>query len=667
MTASPAASSSGARIVFRDVSPTTPLGGAAKAVVGDRVIVAATLVRDGHGLLSARVRWRRVDGPGSPGGWSVAPMQDRGDGRVEGELRVDEPGSYEFEVQAWLDHLATWRRDLQRRAAAGQGLTVEFEVGARLLEARARSVAEPSARARLADAVATLRSATCTDAVRLAAGLDDAVAALVEGGVDPLELTTAGPFPLRVDRELAVRGAWYEFFPRSEGGFRPGARTWERLEAIAAAGFDVVYVPPIHPIGVTNRKGRNNSVVAGPGDVGSPWGIGGPLGDGTFGGHTAVHPDLGTIDDVDRFIARCRELGMEVALDYALQCSPDHPWAREHPEWFSRLPDGSIRYAENPPKKYQDIYPIDFWPEREEDRVALWEACRAVLEFWCEHGVRVFRVDNPHTKPAAFWAWVIPDIQARWPDVVFLAEAFTLPAMMHTLAELGFSQSYTYFTWRTTKWELEEYGRELAHGPAATFFRPNLWPNTPDILAEPLRNGPRSAFEVRAVLAALLAPSWGVYSGYELCENAPASPDNEEYLDSEKYELKDRDWSRPESLMPLLAMLNGIRRAHPATWRMGSLRFHHTEHDTVLAWTHHRPAGPDGPADTVLVVLNLDPVRTAETMVWLDLGAFGLDEHVPFEVTDELTDETWTWRGSGNYVRLDPSERVAHVFSVAHG
>jgi starch synthase (maltosyl-transferring) len=649
------------RIVIRDVGPRTPLGGPAKTVVGDPVRVRARFVRDGHGRLAGRVRFRRVDGPRPERTWSVAPMVERGHGDWEGTFSVDAPGRYEFEVQAWLDHVATWRRDLERRAAAGQDLEVEFEVGARLIEARIPAV-PAAARARLAEAVATLRSTACSDAVRLAAGLDDAVAATLAPVVDAVELSSSPRFPLRADRELGVRGAWYEFFPRSEGGFHPGARTWDRLEAIAAAGFDVVYLPPIHPIGRTNRKGRNNTLVAGPGDVGSPWAIG-----AVEGGHTALHPDLGTMADFDRFVRRAGELGLEVALDYALQCSPDHPWAVEHPEWFTRLPDGSIRHAENPPKQYQDIYPLNFWPDREEDRVALWEACRAILEFWCDHGVRVFRVDNPHTKPLAFWSWLIPSIQHDHPDLVFLSEAFTDPAMMHSLADIGFTQSYTYFTWRTTKWELESYGEELAHGPAAGYFRPNLWPNTPDILSGPLRNGPRAAFALRAVLAATLAPSWGVYSGFELCENTPASPDNEEYLDSEKYELKHRDWERPGSLLPFLATLNRIRRQHPATWRMDSLRFHPTDHDTVIAYSHHRPGRAGGDADTVLVVVNLDPVSVAETVVRVDLGAVGVADGTPFEVRDELTGETWSWRGSVNYVRLDPAERVAHVFTVVRG
>jgi starch synthase (maltosyl-transferring) len=646
------------RIEFRDVGPVTPHGYPARTVVGDDVPVRAVLVRDGHGILTARVRWRRVDGsPAARGRWSTAPMVDVGERAARGVFRVAEPGRYEFEVQAWLDRFATWRRDLQARAAAGQDLGEEFEVGARLIESQLRAVPKAD-RVRLSEAVEGLRSTTCTDAVRLAAGLDDAVAALLDGVPDAVELATSARRPLRADRELAVRGSWYEFFPRSEGGFTPGAASYDRLRVAAAAGFDVVYLPPVHPIGTTNRKGRDNTLVAGPDDPGSPWAIGSPA-----GGHAALHPDLGTFADFDRFVAAARDLGVEVALDYALQCSPDHPWAREHPEWFTQLPDGTIRFAENPPKKYQDIYSINFWPDRDEDREALWEACRSALEFWCERGVRVFRVDNPHTKPVAFWAWLLPLVQDRWPDTVFLAEAFTAPAMMHTLAEVGFSQSYTYFTWRTSAWELREYGEELAHGPASGYFRPNLWPNTPDILAGPLRDGPPAAFALRALLAATLSPSWGVYSGFELYENEPASPDNEEYRHSEKYELRSRDWDRADSLWPFLGRLNQLRRDHRSLWRLDSLRFHHVDAEAVIAYSHHHPAS----GDTVVCVVNLDPVEVREATVTLDLGALGLHPDVPYEVRDGLTGESWTWRGPSNYVRLDPAERVGHVFAIVRG
>jgi starch synthase (maltosyl-transferring) len=644
------------RVVIRDVAPVTPLGGPVKTVVGDPLEVSAALVRDGHGLLGARLRTR----PLGSSRWTVSPMSNDG-GRVVGTFVADAPGVVEFEVQAWLDRFSSWRRDLQARAGAGQDLTVEFEVGARLIEQLVDSV-RAADRPRLLDAVASLRSTSCTDAVRLAAGLDDAVGALLADVPDPVELSTSERHLVRVDRERAVYGAWYEFFPRSEGGFVAGAPTWSRLEQIAADGFDVVYVPPIHPIGRTHRKGRNNSLVADDGDVGSPWAVG-----SDDGGFCDVHPELGDLDDVDRFIATVAELGMEVALDIAFQCSPDHPWAAAHPEWFEHLPDGSIRYAENPPKKYQDIYPINFWPERDEDRRALWDACRDVFAFWAGRGVRVFRVDNPHTKPTAFWAWVIPSIQLEWPDVVFLAEAFTDPPTMMTLADVGFSQSYTYFTWRTSKWELEQYGTELAHGPVSSYFRPNFWPTTPDILSGPLRGGSPEVFRVRALLAATMSPSWGIYSGYELVENEPASDQNEEFLNSEKYQLVQRDWEDPASLGPFLADLNSIRRKHRSLHRMRSLAFHATESDQVIAYSHHVTATAGQSADSVLVIANLQADVVVETMVHLDAAALGVDPNTPFGVVDLLTSERWMWNAGPNYVRLDPAERVAHVFAIEHG
>jgi starch synthase (maltosyl-transferring) len=469
---------------------------------------------------------------------------------------------------------------------------------------------------------------------------------------DGLDCTASEPHPLWVDRERALVGAWYELFPRSEGGLRGSI---QRLDAVAAMGFDVVYLPPIHPIGHTARKGPNNSGTARPGDPGSPWAIG-----SAAGGHTAVHPQLGDLDDFDALVAAAGASGMEVALDYALQCSPDHPWVQEHPEWFHHRPDGTIRYAENPPKKYEDIYPLNFWPNAPGAREALWSACKEILDFWIGHGVRAFRVDNPHTKPMAFWEWLIPAVQREHADVIFLAEAFTRPPVMAKLAEIGFSQSYTYFTWRTFKSELVDYLNELCHGPAADYMRPNLWPNTPDILSGPLRLGPRAAFEVRLVLAATLAPSYGIYSGYELLENELASEFNEEYLHSEKYEVKARDWARPAPLTPLITRLNHIRRRHPAFAELRNLRFVHGSNDAVLAYTKRSADG----SDVVLTVVNLDPNRPHEDILGLDLAALGLPEDVPFEAHDELTGTTYVWSGPSPFVRLDPAVTTAHVLHL---
>ena len=474
-------------------------------------------------------------------------------------------------------------------------------------------------------------------------------------------LTVSEPLPLRVDRERALVGAWYEFFPRSEGakktatGFQSGTfRTAEeRLAAVAAMGFEVLYLPPIHPIGVAFRKGPNNAQTAAPGDFGSPWAIGSPA-----GGHDAVHPDLGTLADFDHFVARAGALGLEIALDFALQCSPDHPWVEKHPEWFKQRPDGTIAYAENPPKKYQDIYPLDFDPPGNLE--ALTDECERILRFWMARGVRIFRVDNPHTKPLLFWQALLGRVHASDPDVVFLAEAFTRPAMLRGLAKIGFHQSYTYFTWRNDKAELEEYLRELA-GDSAAYLRPNFFVNTPDILAEYLQHGGPGAFRVRAVLAATLSPSWGVYAGYELFEAEPAAPGSEEYLDSEKYQPRPRDWAaaqqRGRSLAPLLTKLNGLRSEHHALKGLRNLHFHHTDNEAVLSYSKRTGE------NTVLCVVNLDPRQVQEATVSLDLPALGLDWDARFEVRDHLTGAVYQW-GRDNYIRLDPNDQPAHVFTV---
>jgi starch synthase (maltosyl-transferring) len=470
-----------------------------------------------------------------------------------------------------------------------------------------------------------------------------------------LDLTTSEPVLLWVDRERALFGAWYELFPRSFGGFKG---VMLRVPELAEMGFDILYVPPIHPIGRTFRKGPNNTLTAGPDDPGSPWAIG-----AEEGGHTAIHPDLGTEDDLLALIAELRANGMELALDYALQCSPDHPWVTEHPEWFHHRPDGTIACAENPPKIYQDIYPLNFWPEREKDRQAMWNACKEIFDHWISFGVRIFRVDNPHTKPMAFWEWVIAEVQAEHPDVLFLAEAFTRPHVMARLAEAGFSQSYTYFTWRTEQHGVDglwAYMEELAHGPKADYMRPNFWPNTPDILSGPLRNGPPSAFALRLVLAATLTPSYGVYSGYELFENQPASETNEEYLNSEKYEIRHRDYDRPGTLAPLMGALNRIRRRHPAFARLRSVQFWSTSNPWVVAYTK---TSDDG-TDRVLTVVNLDPYWAQDAVINLDPAALGLPASSPYRVTDELSGEQYSWTGAQPYVRLDPVQRVAHIFSL---
>jgi starch synthase (maltosyl-transferring) len=475
-------------------------------------------------------------------------------------------------------------------------------------------------------------------------------------------VTVEGPYPAWADRSLALFGSWYEFFPRSEGATRDADGTvhtgtfrtaTQRLASIADMGFDVLYLPPIHPIGEVNRKGPNNTLDPAPGDPGSPWAIG-----SKDGGHDAVHPDLGTMEDFDAFVAEANAVGLEVALDLALQAAPDHPWVTEHPEWFTTRADGTIAYAENPPKKYQDIYPVNF----DNDPTGICREVLRVVKLWMRHGVRVFRVDNPHTKPVAFWEWLLTEVRRTDPDVVFLSEAFTRPAMMHALGAAGFQQSYTYFTWRTGKKEIEEYFLEVSH-ESDHVMRPNFFVNTPDILHAFLQYGGPAAFKIRAVLAATGSPSWGVYAGYELFEHVAVRPGSEEYLDTEKFQVRVRDWEGAEAegrtLAPYLTMLNQARRAHPALQQLRNLTVHWTESDEVIAYSKRDEAT----GDTVVVVVNLDPHGTRETTVHLDLAALGVDWDESFLVRDEVTGAEFTW-GAHNYVRLDPHHEPAHVLSV---
>jgi starch synthase (maltosyl-transferring) len=533
----------------------------------------------------------------------------------------------------------------------------ELEAGAALLDARLQlgGNLRPDTEATLTSEVEHLRDPSLSPGARMAAALGAGVAEAFSGPDGATDLTKADPAPLWVDRPRASVGAWYEMFPRSEGGLCGVVR---RVPELAANGFDVLYLPPIHPIGTTARKGPGNTLAASPGDPGSPWAIG-----NAEGGHTSIDPSLGTTTDFARLLQTLEDHGMELAMDYALQCSPDHPWVHEHPEWFHQRPDGSIAYAENPPKKYEDIVPMNFWPPHEADRAALWEACKGILVHWMDAGVRIFRVDNPHTKPLAFWDWLISEVRAERPDVILLAEAFTRPRMMAALAEVGFSQSYTYFTWRTEQYGeegLRTYLEELAHGPLADFMRPNLWPNTPDILSGPLRFGPPAAFALRLVLAATMSPSYGVYSGYELYENEPASDTSEEYLHSEKYEIKHRDWARPGNLIPFIARVNWIRRRHVSLQRLRTIRFHDSDNPEVIAYSKTG----DNAEDPLLVVVTLDPHAVQEATIRLDLRAIGAPADRPFEVIDELSGERFSWEGPAAYVRFEPWSRVAHILRV---
>jgi starch synthase (maltosyl-transferring) len=640
------------RIVVEDIRPQVDCARwPARAVAGETIPIGATVFRDGHNeVVAAGVR---LSGPGDRRS-QLVPMVavDSGLDRWRAEVTLPRTGSWSFTVEAWTDQIETWRRGTQKKLDAGRDIDLELEEGARLFE-QATAWVPATGRDLLLHAAAGLRRAAADPAERLAAAGDATVVELLDRH-PPRDVTRSGRLRIWVDRPRALYGAWYEFFPRSEGATATSGGTLkqaaERLPAIAAMGFDVAYLPPIHPIGRTHRKGPNNTLDPGPDDPGSPWAIGSEA-----GGHDAVHPDLGTIDDFDAFVARAGELGLEVALDYALQCSPDHPWVKQHPDWFRIRPDGSVAYAENPPKVYQDIYPLNF---DSPDAPALHAACKAVLDHWIAHGVRIFRVDNPHTKPVAFWEWLIAAVKAEHPDVIFLAEAFTRPAMMKVLAKVGFTQSYTYFTWRNGKAELEEYLNELAHSESAEYMRPNFFVNTPDILHAYLQHGGPAAFKVRAVLAAMLSPSWGVYSGYELFEDQALRPGSEEYLDSEKYQYKPRDWSQP-SLAPYLARLNEVRRAHPALHWLRNLRFHLVDSPEVLAFS--KRTGDDA----VLVVVNLDPHEARETFVHLWMPALGLEwDTGAFDVFDELTGQAWTWHGTSNWTRLDPQVEPAHVLHV---
>ncbi len=649
------------RIPVMDVTPVVDLGRhPAKAAVGEAFEVTALVFREGHDQLGAEVVLTDPSGERRP------PLRMR---PVEGEVsrmaatvRPDVEGAWTFEVQSWSDPLGTWLHDGPIKIRAGVDTELMFtELGLLLDRVVAEGTLSEAELAGVADVKAAIGDASRPLEVRLAAAEDEALLAVFEA--HPLRdlLTTEGPYPFFADRERALYSSWYEFFPRSEGAyvdpqtgkvvsgtFRTAA---ERLPAVAAMGFHVLYLPPIHPIGEVNRKGANNTLTPSADDVGSPWAIG-----SKDGGHDAVHPDLGTVEDFDHFLAEARKVGLEVALDFALQAAPDHPWAQEHPEWFTVRADGTIAYAENPPKKYQDIYPINF--DRDPD--GIYAECERVLRYWMDRGVRIFRVDNPHTKPVAFWEWLLGRVRETDPDVLFLSEAFTKPPMMRALATVGFHQSYTYFTWRTARWEIAEYLQEVSHETSAV-LRPNFFVNTPDILHGFLQYGGPPAFKIRAALAATSSPSWGVYAGYELYEHVAVKPGSEEYLDSEKFQIRVRDWdgaaARGETLAPYLTRLNQVREAHPALQRLRNLHVHSSDDDAVLVYSKQEGD------DLVVVVINLDPYAAHTTTAHLDLPALGMEWHDRFVVHDEITGQDWEW-GAHNYVHLDPHHEPAHVLVV---
>jgi starch synthase (maltosyl-transferring) len=639
------------RVVIERVAPQIDGGRfPIKRIVGEPVTVEADVFADGHDALGAAVLYRRED----DASWTEASMTPLAGDRWQATFAVETLGRYAYTVQAWVDPFGTWARDLSRRVAAGHDVAPELVVGAALVEA-AQARAVPADARRLAAAAGALRRGG-GDAT--AAALDPDLAAVMARWAERRDLTTFDrELWVLVDRARARFSTWYELFPRSCAA-EPGrhgtlADCQARLDYVAEMGFDVVYLPPIHPIGRTHRKGRNNAPTAGPDDPGSPWAIG-----AAEGGHDAVHPQLGTLDDVRRLVARARALGLEVALDLAFQCSPDHPYVTEHPEWFRWRADGRVQFAENPPKRYEDIFPLYF----EGDAWAsLWEELRRVVAFWIKQDVRIFRVDNPHTKPFRFWEWLLAAIRAEHPDVLFLSEAFTRPAVMYHLAKLGFTQSYTYFAWRNTKWELERYFTELTRTEVVEFFRPNLWPNTPDILTEYLQTGGRPAFVARLVLAATLGASYGIYGPpFELCEARPREPGSEEYLHSEKYEIRHWELDRAESLRHLVARVNRIRRENPALQDDRSLAFHSVDTDALIAYSK-RTADL---SNVILAVVNLDPHHRQAGWVTLPLEALGLSPHEPYQVHDLLTGMRFLWSGARNYVELDPQRLPAHIFRV---
>ncbi|CAN5155926.1 alpha-1,4-glucan--maltose-1-phosphate maltosyltransferase [soil metagenome] len=663
------------RIPVMEVSPVVEGGRyAVKAAVGEPFVVTALVFREGHDLLNADVVL--ID----PAGRRRPPvrMRRRPDevDRWEAEVAANSEGPWTFEIEAWGDPIATWRHHAEIKIPAAIDVELMFTEGALLLD-RVASLLPRGApqRSVLTEAVRAVADTTRPDPARYAAAVSPAVDAVLASY--PLRdlLTTEGPYPFFVDRERALFGSWYEFFPRSEGAYVDevsGAvvsgtfiTAAERLDAVAAMGFDIIYLPPVHPIGEVNRKGSNNTLTPGPDDVGSPWAIG-----SEDGGHDALHPALGTFEDFDAFVAKAKRLGLEVALDLALQAAPDHPWITEHPEWFTTRADGTIAYAENPPKKYQDIYPVNF----DNDPEGIYAEVLRIVRLWMSHGVRVFRVDNPHTKPVQFWQWLLAEVRKSDADVIFLSEAFTKPPMMRALGTVGFHQSYTYFTWRTAKWELEEYLTEVSR-ETSHVLRPNFFVNTPDILHGFLQYGGPAAFKIRAALAATGSPSWGVYAGFELFEHVAVKPGSEEYLDSEKFQIRVRDWKAAEvdgrTLAPYLTLLNQIRRQHRALQLLRNVSVHSSDDDAVLVFSKRSAASPGATAaspdtaaeDTVIVVVNLDPHGPRETMVHLNMPALGMDWQDQFLVHDEISDQSWTW-GERNYVRLDPYVEPAHILSV---
>jgi starch synthase (maltosyl-transferring) len=640
------------RITINQITPQVAGGRiAAKAVIGEEVPIRACVFSEGQPVLLVRARWRMSTGTRSDD-WVYCPLRGRIDDFWTGNISFPRTGAAEFQVEAWRDDFGSWRQDYRRWMRAKADPSLELQTGIQLVRSAAESLS-PETRAGITRRLDQLTRGAMS-------GLQNYLLSAKTARLMTDALVLSPParstrLPVWVERTRALFGSWYELFPRSEGSDGRSSGTFvsarSRLAGVAQMKFDVVYLPPIHPIGTTARRGRNNAAMAAPGEPGSPWAIG-----ATAGGHTAVHPDLGSLEDFRGFLRAAEAVGLEVALDYTLQCSPDHPWVREHPDWFEHRPDGSIRPAENPPKRYDDVFPLDFACA---DWRRLWQACYEILEFWIAQGVRIFRVDNPHTKPVPFWAWVFTRLRESHPEVIVLAEAFTHPALMGELSKVGFSQTYTYFTWRSTKSELRTYLTQLTR-LTADYLRPNFFANTPDILTEELQRGGPPAFRYRLVLAATLSPSYGIYSGYELCENQPQKPGSEEYWDSEKYQYRPREWNQPGSLTALITQLNQMRRDHPALQQLRRLHFHRTDNPAVLAYSKHTA----NRSDVILVIVNLDPTKAQRATVQLSLKRLTAHPRPTLRVHDLLDGTRSAWTGSNQRVELDPSKSPARILWV---
>jgi starch synthase (maltosyl-transferring) len=643
------------RIIIEAVSPAVDGGRfPAKSTAGDVVNVEADIYADGHDALSARILYRRE----TEKEWTETPMRHLVNDRWRGGFITTETGNYIFTITAWIDRFQSWRQDLKKRRDAGQeDLDTNLITGARLITETSQRAVKSDLRT-LAGYAETLKSGKLSQDKKFELALDREVQRLM-AKYDERQYAVTYPEELAVlvERERSVYSTWYEMFPRSASPVPGKHGTFRDCEArlpyIAAMGFDVLYLPPIHPVGMTNRKGKNNAVTCRPGDPGTPWAIG-----AGEGGHKAINPQLGTLEDFKHLMAEAGKHGLEIALDIAFQCSSDHPYVKEHPEWFLWRPDGTVQYAENPPKKYQDIYPLNFETEQWRE---LWEELKSIFIYWAGQGVRIFRVDNPHTKPFQFWEWLIAGVKKHYPDVIFLSEAFTRPKVMYRLARLGFTQSYTYFTWRNHKGDITDYLRELTQTPVKDFFRPNFWPNTPDILHEYLQTGGRPAFIVRLVLASMLSASYGIYGpAFELMEHTPREPGSEEYLNSEKYEIKSWDIYREDSLKDTIARVNKIRRENPALHRNRNLWFNNADNEHLICFSKHT----DDLDNIMLVVVNLDPHAVRSGTVNVPLQSWGLDTEKPYRVHDLLNDKTYQWRGEWNYVELNPHASPAHIFRL---